>query len=82
MSEQTKAALDEAIAAHFADEFQDESGMATGWVLQAAGILGTDADSTAHIRETAPDQAVHITLGMLEYARLHFQRTLFDDAED
>jgi hypothetical protein len=54
MSEQTHAAIEQAVRKHFADEFHDEAGMATGWVLQVSGVLGTDADSSAHLRETPP----------------------------
>lgn len=82
MSEQTHAAIEEAIRNHFADEFNDEGGMATAWVLQVSGVLGTDADSSAHLRETPHDQAVHVTLGMLEYARLQFRQIILNDDDD
>jgi hypothetical protein len=56
--------------------------MATGWVLQVSGVLGTDAESSAHLRETPHDQAVHTTLGILEYARIQFRQLILNDDDD
>lgn len=82
MSDQTHAAIEQAVRDHFADEFGDEGGMATNWVLQVSGVLGTDAESSAHLRETPRDQAVHVTLGILEYARIQFRQLILNDDDE
>lgn len=82
VSQETHAALEDAVRDHFADEFADNGGMATGWVLHVSGVLGTDAESSAHLRETPSDQPVHVTLGMLEYARIQFRQLILNDDDE
>ncbi len=71
MSAETKAALDDAIAAHFADEH--DGAILTGYVLQAQGKGFTDEDDddkTRYLRATADGQSFTILLGLVEWLRL------------
>lgn len=70
MSEQTKAALDAAIAAHIADEC-DEPTIVTGYVLHAAHLSTENIDrgSTGYFAEYGEQQAYHVCLGLA--AQLH-----------
>lgn len=65
MSAETKAALDEAIARHVAD--QAEAGaMVTGYVLKASYTSAErlEDDSTGYVAEYAERQAFHSSLGL------------------
>lgn len=79
MSAETKAALDQAVAAHFADE-QDGS-ILTGYVLQAKGQGFTDEDSdrTRMLRAIAEGQDYITTLGLVDWMRIVAQRTALED---
>lgn len=71
MSAETKATLDDAIAAHFADEH--DGAMLTGYVLQAQGKGFTDDDDdakTRYLRAVAEGQSFTVTLGLVEWVRL------------
>lgn len=67
MSDETKAALEEAIAAHLSDEF-DEPTMLTGYILQAAGQTpGDRRDSIAFCG--LDGQSALLAQGLIAYAR-------------
>lgn len=65
MSEQTKAALDAAIAARIADEC-DEPTIVTGYVLHAAHLSTENIDrgSTGYFAEYADQQPFHVCVGL------------------
>lgn len=67
MSEQTKAALDEAIAAHAAD-VSGSGGIITGYVLFAAHVNGRALESggTGYMSEFAEGQAWHVAYGLAQ----------------
>lgn len=71
MSAQTKADLDEAIAAHFAD--QHDGAILTGYVLQAQGKGFTDEDDddkTRYLHAVAEGQSFTVLLGLVEWLRI------------
>lgn len=72
MSAETKEALEEAIRAHFADE-QDGS-MMVNYVIQISGIVPDNPDMIAYSRESPDDQAMHVTMGLIEYLRRQYKR--------
>lgn len=83
MSDSTKAALDEAIAAHFADE--QDGALLTGYVLQVQGQGFTDSDDgdkTRMLRAIAEQQGVIVTLGIVDWLRLHTQSFALDPDDD
>lgn len=73
MSDETKSALDAAIAAHIADEVPGS--LVSGYVLQASYFNGETIEHGTHgyMREFAEDQAYHNGLGLasmlLDYYR-------------
>jgi hypothetical protein len=74
VSDATKAALDEAIQAHFADV--TEGGLVTGYVLQAKGKTSEDlegGDQTSYLREVPVGQDADSTLGLLDYCHTQFR---------
>jgi len=79
MSDQTKAALDEAIATHFADE--QDGAIVTGYVLQVQGqgFTDEDEDSTRMSRELLDGQTLPLTLGLIDYARVRVQAFAAED---
>lgn len=81
MSEQTKAALDNAIAAHFADE--QDGAILTGYVLQAKGqgFTDVDDDQVRLLRAVAEQQDYITTLGLIDWVRVvaHHNAFLNDD---
>lgn len=79
MSAQTKASLDEAIAAHFADE--QDGAILTGYVLQAKGqgFSAEDSDRTRMLRAIADGQDYITTLGLVDWMRIVAQRTALED---
>lgn len=66
MSEQTKAALDEALAAHVADECE---GILTGYVIQTQyqDVEMMDNGDTGLLRIVAQHQSFINTLGLARY---------------
>lgn len=77
MSADTKAALDEAIAAHFGDAW--DGAILTGYVLQMAGVTADDiqdGEQTSYFREVAEGQPSHVTLGLLDYSHTMFRHNL------
>ncbi|MBF4602820.1 hypothetical protein [Curtobacterium sp. VKM Ac-2884] len=79
MSAETKAALDQAVAAHFADE--QDGAILTGYVLQAKGQGFTDGDNdrTRLLRAIAEGQDYITTLGLVDWMRIVAQRTALED---
>jgi hypothetical protein len=79
MSAETKAALDEAITAHFTDE--QGGAILTGYVLQAKGQGFTDEDNerTAMLREIPDGQDYITTLGLIDWVRIVAQRQALED---
>lgn len=68
MSEQTKAALDTAIAAHVADEYEGD--MVTAWVVatETTSIGMLDAGEGSMVIETRDMQSNYLTEGLLHAA--------------
>jgi hypothetical protein len=79
VSAETKAALDEAISAHFADE--QDGAILTGYVLQAKGqgFAVEDSDRTRMLRAIAEGQDYITTLGLVDWMRIVAQRTALED---
>lgn len=83
MSDDTKAALDAAITAHFADEW--DGGFITAYVVQMAGLTSGDmdkGDQSSYLRETAESQASHVTVGLLDYSLTMYRHSLTQDEQD
>lgn len=80
MSAQTKAALDEAIAAHVAD-VQDGGGIVTGYVLltSSANVEQLKNEATAYLFEAAELQPFHVGLGLAHRLILMLERQTDDD---
>lgn len=80
MSAATKNAVDQAIAAHVADE--GDGHLLTGWVLIAAGMNGDnfERESTNYFYELADKQPFHSSLGLAR--RLFRWVDSFDDEVD
>lgn len=68
MSEQTRTALDHAIAAHVADEYDGD--MVTGWVLvtETTTIDMLDSGEGAMVIESREMQSNYLTEGLLHAA--------------
>ena len=68
MSETTQAALDQAIAAHVADEYDGD--MVTGWVLvtETTTIDMLDSGEGAMVIESRDMQSNYLTEGLLHAA--------------
>ena len=84
MSDLTKDNLDAAIAAHFADAWEDAS-IVTGYILQISGVTNTDIDNGAqhsYYRETQDGQPAHVTLGLMDYAYTLFRSALTTEEHD
>lgn len=83
MSVDTKAALDNAIAAHFGEAW--DGAILTGYVLQMAGVTTADiedGEQTSYYREVAEGQASHTTLGLLDYSHSMFRHNLTQRSDD
>jgi len=79
MSDTTKAALDDAIAAHFADE--QDGALVTGYVLQVQGqgfAVAADEEQTRMLRSIAEQQSIITTLGLVDWLRLQTQAFALD----
>lgn len=79
MSDQTKADLDSAIAAHVADT--GNGSLVTDWALIAATttVENIDTGTTAYLLEGNDNQPVHVMTGLFRYAS---ERVIWDDSED
>jgi hypothetical protein len=79
VSAETKAALDHAVAVHFADE--QDGAILTGYVLQAKGqgFSAEDSNRTRMLRAIADGQDYITTLGLVDWMRIVAQRTALED---
>lgn len=79
MSDQTKANLDAAIAAHVADT--GDGSIVTDWALIAATTtvdnIGTG--TTSYLLEGNDNQPVHVMTGLFRYA---CERVIWEDDDD
>lgn len=82
MSAETKAALDNAIAAHFADVM--DGALVNGYLLQIAGESVEDVDNGefSALRETSDTQSPMTTLGLVEYARAALRAEVVGDGDE
>lgn len=82
MSDATKAAMDTAIAVHFADVM--EGALVGSYVLQIAGesMADLDKDQWSALRCTTDGQPFLTTLGLLAYAKRSMDLTMTEIAED
>lgn len=82
MSSDTKQALDDAIAAHVADEA--DGALITGYVLHAA-YINPDLDgreATGYYAEYATSQPYHVGLGLAHQMVNHFDEIWYDDDDE
>jgi hypothetical protein len=81
VSDDTKDALEAALAAHFADEF--DGAIASAWIIQ---VYGNRIDTTDgyYLTSWPEGQPLHTTAGLIEYAsRRQAARIVnVDDADD
>jgi hypothetical protein len=79
MSAATKATLDEAIAAHFADE--QDGALLTGYVLQAKGqgFTAEDDEQVRLMRSIADQQDYITTLGLIDWMRVVAHQAALED---
>ena len=82
MSEQTKAALDAALAAHIDDEC--EGALVSGYVLQAAYFNGDTIrhGTNGYMREFAEGQAFHVGYGLANQLIDYYRNPDWYDGED
>lgn len=78
MSDQTKAALDAAVAAHVADT--GDGDLVTDWALIAAttSVENIGTGTTRYLLEGNDNQPVHVMTGLFRYAS---ERAIWDDGE-
>ena len=83
MSAETKRAMDDAIAAHIADEL--DGAVLTGYVLQAMGTsmrdLEYDGGSTSYLRSYAENQEPMTHLGLSHYLQAGVESDIFNAPE-
>ncbi|MGM7680093.1 hypothetical protein [Microbacterium sp. A94] len=79
MSDQTKVALDAAIAAHVAET--GEGSIVTDWALIAAttSMENIGTGTTRYLLEGNDNQPVHVMTGLFRYAS---ERVMWDDDEE
>lgn len=79
MSVETKAALDQAIAMHVADEL--EGAVTTGYALIASAATADDFDNerTQYLSEFADHQPLHVAMGLTRCLTLHLDNPEGDD---
>lgn len=78
MSAETKAALDTAIANHFADVM--DGAMVAGYVMQIAGesLEDMDLNQWSTLREASDEQAFLTTLGLATYLARSLDRLMME----
>lgn len=78
MTDDTKTALEEAIQAHFAAEY--EGAMVTGYVIQMFGSTADDIEeaSIRTLREVPETQNIVTTLGLVRFAARTVESQLFN----
>ena len=79
MSDQTKAALDKALADHVADI--GDGAIVTDWALIAAttSVENIGTGTTRYLLEGNDNQPVHVMTGLSRYAS---ERVVWDDDDD
>lgn len=79
MSDQTKAALDAAVAAHVAEV--SDGDLVTDWALVAATttVENIGTGRTGYLLESNDNQPVHVMTGLFRYAS---ENTLWGNDED
>lgn len=70
MSAETKAAMESAFEAHFADELSD--GVLTGYVYMLSGVTRDQIEDggSAYIWDTPTTQPLHATMGLVRYLKM------------
>lgn len=81
MSDATKTALDEAIAAHIADL---HDGLVTGYVMQISyfSTATEDHGTSGYYVEVADNQAFHVGLGLSNMLKFHYENLFYGDDDD
>lgn len=79
MSDATKALMDSAIAAHYADEMEDA--IVSGYVIQIIGgnLEDYDAGQQSYFRCIAEGQPFLTTLGLAHYLNLRLSNSALGD---
>ncbi|GAA3730167.1 hypothetical protein GCM10022239_03460 [Leifsonia bigeumensis] len=80
MSAATKAALDDAIAAHVADEL--DGALLTNYVGVAAAVKPEDSDQMTYYLRVAAEQPIHVSIGLTEYLANRLALSVADDPEE
>jgi hypothetical protein len=82
VSDQTKAAMDAAIAAHVADETAGD--IIAGYVMQVTttSVELMDEEKSGFIRFCAEHQTWVTTLGLTDYMRVQQHRAMLDSEDD
>ena len=79
MTESTRQAMERALTAHFASEF--DGATLTSWVLQGYGEK-FDAGGGYYMGAWPQGQALHVTGGLLDYANQRHAARLTDSVSD
>ncbi|MFJ4997123.1 hypothetical protein ACIP5T_03155 [Microbacterium sp. NPDC088619] len=79
MSDQTKATLDAAVAAHVSET--GDGDLVTDWALIAAttSVENIGTGTTRYLLEGNDNQPVHVMTGLFRYAS---ERAIWDDGDD
>ena len=80
MSAETKAALEEAITAHLADEM--DGSMMTGYELVIAGWPPEKPNHTTYYYETPDDQPFHVSIGLIKMAGWRLEQRYMGPDDD
>lgn len=72
MSDETRRALDEAIRAHVAAEYDDPT-IVTDYVVLTA-VQSIDADSTRYFYEVREGMSWHVLIGLIRWFLSKFER--------
>lgn len=80
MSEGTKTALDNAIAAHIADL---HDGLVTGYIMQISyfSTATEDHGTSGYYVEVADNQAFHVGLGLSNMLKFHYESLYYEDGD-
>ncbi len=79
MSNETHAALENALRAHVADEFP--GALVTGWVAQTSFETEDDftIGQTQYLRVVPEGQSIHVALGLVEFAAIQYRADIASD---
>lgn len=80
MSDTTWQAVEDAVAAHLADE--SDGALLTSWVLAATGVSAADEDRTSRYLHANSDGPWHPLLGLMHMQRVTWEQRLLEDRED